>query len=94
MAAPLRIRAERTVGDAIATVPEIDTNTTADDAIARLSLARVGSLVTPTGGPLTAASLPYLRTLRNATFLFSEEIEKEIARVERRQLQEVSRGLL
>jgi hypothetical protein len=73
-----------TIGDVIAHKASLDTNTTAEDAIARLNLAKIGSLVTPAGQPLDAAALPYLRTLRNALFVFSDEVEREITRVERR----------
>jgi hypothetical protein len=73
--------AERTVGDALA--PGLESNTTAEDALARLNLAKVGSLVTPAGQPLAVPHLSYLRTLRNALFVFSDEVEREIARVER-----------
>jgi hypothetical protein len=72
----------RTLGCAVDAAP-IDHNLTSDDAIARVNRARVGSLVLADGAPLGVGNLPYLRALRNALHSFTDEVEREIARLDR-----------
>jgi hypothetical protein len=69
-----------TVGEVLDAEP-LDQNLTAQDAIARVNRAQVGSLVTPAGAPLGPANLDYLYTLRNRLFTFTDAVEREIARV-------------
>ena len=58
-------------------------NVTPADALARMNLMRVGSMVKPDGSKLGAENLPYLHKLREELHRFIDVAWDEIDRIER-----------
>lgn len=71
-------------GDPIAPVARENGGTTRGDAIARINLARLGSMVKPNGAQLGPENVHYLLKLRSELYDWVESIEGEIIRIDHR----------
>jgi hypothetical protein len=67
---------------AVVRPPSAGGRRTAADAIAQISLARIGSLAQARGGRLSPDALPYLEQLRQEAYKWIASIDAEMVRLE------------